>query len=255
MKTVLISPIGLTPAVVTEVLRSRGEVDGITDVCIIATQNENVLASAWIAKMGIDEEYPEITGRKVRTHIHTVALDDIYSTEHVAEFINKITDIVRIEAERYNVRKFLLNLAGARKVESAIMLMLGMIWQVPAVYHVIHKHVSSFSPNLEMLREEIKGILDAKDKQEYYHERKNLFHDVLFPDPHEYEVFEVPFVPLSTTEKNNLKELLRGTEINDSVISAIDIKRYQRMGLLTVSADRTYPTDMGMVFLKALEIL
>ena len=255
MKAVLISPIGLAPAVVTEVLYSIGEVEDITDICIIATKNKDVQAGAWLVKAAIDVDYREMTGKRVRTHIHTMDLEDVSSREEATEFVNVLVNVVEKEREKYGVRKILLNLAGARKVESAIMLMMGMIWRVPAVYHVVHKHIGGYSPELERVRHEIRGILDAEDKTEYYMEKRDLFHDVLFPDPHDYEVFEVPFIPFSIQEINALKELIRGIDISDSIWSEHEIKVYRRMGLITLSGTRTAPTELGKVFLKVLELV
>ena len=254
-KGVLISPIGLSPAVITEVLYSVGEVEGITDVSIIATEHPKVMASAKLAKIGIEEEYPKMRGKKVYVHLHMLDIEDVNTTENAIEFVKAMTEIMRKEVEIHKPTRIIFNIAGARKVESAIILMLGMIWRVQGIYHVVHKDVGSFNEHVERVRSEIDGILEADDEKEYYNRYRNIFFDILFPDPHDYSVFEIPFVPFSRTEINMLKQLLRGTSLRDTLISDYEIRLYRKMDLITHDSERTYPTELGQVFLKVLEVL
>ena len=254
-KGVLISPIGLSPSVVTEVLHSVGEVEEITDVSIIATEHPKVMASAKLAKVGIEEEYPKMKGKRVYVHLHTLNIEDVNTTENAIEFVKAMTQIMRKEVDVHKPTRIVFNIAGARKVESAIMLMLGMIWRVQGIYHVVHKDVSSFNEYLEKIRSKVDGILDADNEREYYNRYRDMFFDILFPDPHDYSVFEIPFVPFSRTEINMLKQLLRGTSLRDTLISEYEIRLYRKMGLITYDSERTYPTELGEVFLKVLEVL
>jgi len=254
-KCVVICPIGLSPGVVTEVLYSLGEVEGITDVGVIATKDREVQACVELIKAGIEVEIPKLVGRKVYVHTHTMNVPDVDSTENAVEFIEVMAKVIREEIEVHKASKILFNIAGSRKVESALMLMLASVWRVDGVYHVIHKDVKSYNIEVEKIRKEINDILDADNPIEYYLRHRDKFYPILFPDPHDYNVFEVPFIPFSKMEINALKEILRGGSITDSLFGDYELKLYRRMGLIAVAGDKIIPTDLGKVFLNVLDVI
>jgi len=80
MKTSIISPLGLSPPVITAFI--EGIAEPITDVVVLTTDNEEVKRGYELVRIGLKIKYPGIKIHEVR-----LPFDDVYTTEQNLQFM------------------------------------------------------------------------------------------------------------------------------------------------------------------------
>ncbi|MEM0214497.1 MAG: CRISPR-associated protein Csx14 [Archaeoglobaceae archaeon] len=134
MKTAIISPLGLSPPVITTFVEGIGE--NISDLVVLTTENEDVKAGYELVRIGLRQKYP-----KTRLHEVTLPFEDVNTTEENLRFMSICAKIIREERERYKCDKILLNVAGGRKNMCITLSLLGQLMAVDGVYHVVSRDV------------------------------------------------------------------------------------------------------------------
>jgi CRISPR-associated protein Csx14 len=77
MKTAIIAPIGTSPPVITVGIDALDE--PVSDLVLLATQDEQVLAGCDVVKLGLKSRYP-----RIRVHVELLPFDDISSDVEIS---------------------------------------------------------------------------------------------------------------------------------------------------------------------------
>ncbi len=246
MKTALISPIGTSAPVVTEMSRFLHGMEGLflTDVVIMPTQNEYVKAHTSLAKEALKSRYP-----KMRVHIRPLPFEDINSTVDNIEFMRRVARVINEERSEYKCEKIYLSIAGGRKDICTSLAIVGQLIGADGVFHVIHPSVGSLNVNLERIKDKILELHYAppEEKGEIYTKYREYFDDLMYPSMSELKFIHIPCIPYPREYIGRLAAILLSSSvpIEKAGISLQDLKNLERAGLLRVLKDRVVPTDFG----------
>ncbi|MBP2132409.1 CRISPR-associated protein Csx14 [Methanomicrobium sp. W14] len=190
MKTAVIAPLGLSPPAITSFIDGIGA--PVSDLVIIATDNNMVLAGADFLSAGLSSKYPWL-----RIHTEVLSFDDISNNEENFTFMSLAAHNIRREREDFNCDRIFLNCAGGRKNECVTLALLGQILQVDGVFHIVNKNVSVLNERLEYLRKDILEFfgLNEEARDRLYEKKKSEYDALLFPLRSGYEIIRIPTLP------------------------------------------------------------
>lgn len=244
-KSSMVATLGASPPVVSELLQylaPGGE--GITDITIIYTSEEDVRASFKLVECAVMDRYP-----RVRIHGKMVDRPDIASTEDAYEFLKLAARVLRDEVVKHGVQSIHLNLSGGRKGMAIALATLSQFFPVSGAYLVVARDIKTFNQNLERVRNEIRKLLGSPDPMEYYRSKKGLFDPVMYPPRHEYEVVEIPIIPYPPEV---LRDLVSLDRVRRGLLGEF-VEKLKSAGLVSVAkGGKIYPTE---TYHKIVEVL
>ena len=247
MKSSLINPIGTSPMVVTEMVKFflTEYKKPITDVVILATNNENVLSGAYMAGSALKVNYP-----KIRVHYEFLTSSDVRDFKDIINLVDRIGEIVKNERNNHNVDNVYLNVSGGRKVESIILSNFSQLLKIDEVWAVVNLNIQNYNIEYERYKDELVNFRNGENI-EYYKKNSDKFDPIFFPDS-DLSFFEIPSIKLSRDDLNLLKTLLKGIDLEDSNIPEYKIGAFIASGLLGNNKKRSVPTELGEVIMKYL---
>lgn len=248
MKTSIISPIGLSPPVVTEMVDHviKGENKFVSDVVLLVTNKREVRESAELIVSALDVNYENL-----HTHWVDLPFSDVSSIDDHIEFMKFSLNAINKERIKHGCDYLYLNIAGGRKDMSASLVILGQWIGVDGIFHVICPEIAIFNQKLERLRYQIREHYEAKDLTSFYREHREEFDKLMFPPPESYEVIRIPYLPFPTKELQKMIYFLRKetpTNIMEVEVDREFLKRLEKAGLIHVAKKKVYPTKLGLGF-------
>lgn len=245
MKTAVIAPIGTSPPVITAGIDSLDE--RVTDLVLLATQDEQVLAGCEIVKLGLGSRYPQI-----RVHIELLPFDDISSDDENLRFMAIAARVIKKEREEFGCKRILLNVAGGRKNMCITLALLGQLLNVDGVYHIVNHEVKLFNQHLEHLRPTMMRLFRAEDEQQrldLYNENREKFDYVLFPSRNKYDLIRIPTLPYPVSY---ISSLLSRVVFDPYTLNGEDCSLLLHHGILERQGNNLYISDYGAKFLDVL---
>lgn len=252
-KTSIVATLGTSPPVVTEFLQFVEEAldRRVTDLTLLATREEMVLESVELVRQAVKDRYPHV-------HLHVVELPfkDINSEEKSYEFAKKAYQVLLEERIKHKANIIYLCIAGGRKDMCIILSLLGQIFGVDGIYHVVMPDVKAFNIALERIRKEMTDLLHAEDKEGYYQEKKEVFELVMFPPPSEYAVIRLPLLPYPPSILQEVLETLRAkkTPLERATLPASLLSMLETSGFVRITGRTVYIEDLGYKLLDIFDI-
>ncbi|MBS7281485.1 MAG: CRISPR-associated protein Csx14, partial [Candidatus Freyarchaeota archaeon] len=206
-KTAILAPLGTSPPVVTEFLEYVEKTldRRVSDLVIIATREPAVLEGIPLIQSAVKKRYPH-----VHTHEVELPFTDIKSDEDNLKFMKICAQLLRKEKEVHKTDTIYLCVAGGRKDMCITLSLLAQYFEVNGVFHVITPDVKSMNIELERARHHIKELSESPDKDNYYEQHREIFDNLMFPPPSQYNVISIPVLPYPRTMLNDIVRLLTG---------------------------------------------
>ncbi|MCA1917059.1 CRISPR-associated protein Csx14 [Methanospirillum hungatei] len=245
MKTAIIAPIGTSPPVITVGVDAIDEL--VTDLVLLATQDELVLAGCDVVKLGLKSRYP-----RIRVHIEFLPFDDISSDDENLTFMAIAARVIKNERERYGCGRILLNVAGGRKNMCITLALLGQLLNVDGVYHIVNHEVKLFNQHLERMRPTMMRLYRAEKEEEkikIYEENKEMLEYILFPPKKDYELIRIPTLPYPVSY---IGTLLSRVVFDPYMLNEEDCSLLLHHGILERQGNNLYISDYGAKFLDVL---
>lgn len=209
-RNVLLSSLGLSPAVVTETIDAlRNTGIQINTVVLLSTSNERIL-DTYIPLLY--DDFRDTYKGQIDLIPASIANDDIWTAQDNLEFIKLATTYLNTYRKRGD--SVYVSLAGGRKTMSAAMAIVAQLFGAKGLYHVL-------------VPEEIeRKRLDYAELKQLPEARREAFH----PNPQLMELVSIPVVGLfpymsqitsvlqgkSTKSLANVADLLRENELIDA---------------------------------------
>lgn len=249
-KKALIIPMGRSPAIATEMVRYL-EPEGITDVVLVPTKDNFVLAGTRLVEAAMRENYP-----RIRVHISVSDVVDVVSGEDTIRVMTDLARAVCKEKFDYRVDHLYLSIAGGRKEITVTSTILGLAFGITAIYHVINKEVKSYNDYQEKIKSDIEWFIepDIERRVERYREQREKLDYLLFPSGSVLEYIKVPTIPYSPGYISFLKRLLhpRGIYFEEEKVNSFTLEMLKRANLIVYNDFRAWPTDIGLQIGKML---
>ncbi len=239
----VVALIGLSPPVVTSCIdyldrrRAWGRKLGV-----VGTSHPKVVSAARVVEGAVLARWPraEVNG-------YFCKAEDVATLEELAEFIETCGRAVR----EHSAAGVYLLAAGGRKTMAAAAVLVAQLLGASKVLHVIHRDVELVNTALEQVRPLLEEVAAAKDPAEAYRRYSSKLDSVMYPDPREYTVVEIPVLPYPRGELLDVVGALRGVEAHRPSNWSID--RLVEAGLLQKTpGGKLIPTPEGRVIGEAL---
>lgn len=250
-KSSMVATLGTSPPVVTELLQHLLSVgERLTDITVLYTAEPDVEAAFEAVKCAVADRHP-----RVRVHGVRVEFEDIATTGEALRFLKLAAGVLRREFVRHRVERVHLNLSGGRKSMAIALATLAQFFGVAGAYLVVARDVKAFNARLERVRGYIRELAEAPDPLAYYRERREYLEPVMYPDPGEYEVVEIPVVPFPRDALGALLSLARRgrAELASVGLSEGYALALRRAGIIATVRGEAYLTDVGRELASALE--
>lgn len=245
MKTLLINIMGTSPMVATE-MYSYLKNENISDVLLITTKNENVMAGAFAVKESLEYKY--------KAHVHLLALniDDITNDNDVIYFIKEISIQIKKEINNYGIGKIIVNVSGGRKIQTIVFSLYASLFNIDEVYNIINKNVQNYNENYEKIKCKIMEF-NENNSHELYQKYKEEIDHIFYPDMNLLYFLKVPVIRFTRQEINKIKQVLNSNFIEDAQIYEDELKVYENSGFITYDRSRIYKTELGQIISDYLE--
>jgi len=252
LKRAVLAPLGYSPPVITEFIQYLEEAENkhITDLNLLLTTEPPVQQGAELIKITLKNKYPHI-------HIHTTTLpfNDIQSQKDSLEFMKICAKTLKELREIHKTNEIYLCVAGGRKDMCIILTLLGQLFQINGVYHIIMTDIKTFNIHLERMRKHIEELAKTQNKQEYYQKHKKEFDELMFPHPSTYTVIQIPTLPYPQNTLNQIKKLLTKikTPKNKTSLPIETLTKLQTSGKIRITKNYIYTTQLGQDLGKILQ--
>ena len=209
-KNVLLSSLGLSPAVVTETIDAL-EVTGlqINTVVLLSTSNERII-DTYIPLL--QDDFLDTYQKRIELIPAPIASDDIWTAQDNLEFIKLTTTFLNTYRKRGD--NVYVSIAGGRKTMSAAMAIVAQLFGAKGLYHVL---VPEEIERKRLDYEELKNSPEAR-------------REALHPDVNLMELVSIPVVGLfpymsqitsilqgeTARDQTNVVDLLRENELIDA---------------------------------------
>ncbi len=243
MKIAVVSPIGMSPPVITAFVDYLG---GVKDLVVITTTNEKVKQGYELVKIVLMMKYP-----KTRVHEVEIPFEDVSTEEQNFEFMRIAGRIIKNQREKYGSDVVYLNVAGGRKNMCITLSILGQFLNVDGIFHIVSPDVKIVNEMLENLRSDIERISIAESEEEkikIYKEKERIFNSLMFP--RDYQVIRIPTIPIPPDYMRRLVDILYNEKIEDLTAS----ERYMLInhGLIDRVGKKFKVSDFGRKFAEVL---
>ena len=251
MKSCLINPIGTSPMIVTELYKYLRNADAsLKDVIIFHTKNKDVKRGSMAATASLLYHYDD-----VRVQLKELDSEDIQNSGELNSFLEIVVDSMLTERDKYRVDRFYLNATGGRKIQTIALSIFAGVLGISEVYNIVDRNIKNVNEYWEVTKsktEEFDGCTDTEDLKSVYKKYEGEFDELFYPDPNVLNFMKVPVILMPEDERNILKKLIMGVNMDDEDFTISKLKAYQSSGLLTYDRSRTYATDLGNIILKYL---
>ncbi|MDX8551956.1 CRISPR-associated protein Csx14 [Methanospirillum sp. J.3.6.1-F.2.7.3] len=244
-KTAVIAPIGTSPPVITAGIDAIDE--PVSDLVLLSTQDEQVLAGCQVVSLGLKSRYPHI-----RVHFEYLPFDDISSDDENLKFMAIAARVIKKEREEFGCGRILLNVAGGRKNMCITLALLGQLLNVDGVFHIVNHEVKLFNQHLERIRPTMMRLFrteNEEEKSQIYHENQEMFEFMLFPPRNEYELIRIPTLPYPVSF---ISSLLSRVVFDPYTLNKEDCSLLLHHGILEQNGNNLYISDYGAKFLDVL---
>ncbi|MDO9539320.1 MAG: CRISPR-associated protein Csx14 [Methanocalculus sp.] len=245
MKTAVIAPIGMSPPAVSSFIDGIGE--PISDLVILATQDEFVLAGTKFLDAGLSLRY-----QWLRIHPVILPFDDVATDEETLRFMAEAAAIFREEREVHSCDTIYLNITGGRKNMSVVLTLVGQLLGADGVYSVVNPEIQHMNMLLERHRREIGMFAEVGSREEgiaMYEENREVFDQILFPPRTSYKIVRIPTLPYPADHIGYLVRSCLGT---DERLAYSDAEQLIRHGILEKKGQVPVITPYGRKFLSIL---
>lgn len=245
MKTAVISPLGMSPPVISTFIDGIGE--PVSDLIIISTDHPEVQAGEKFLITGLKIKFPWL-----RVHIERLPYDDISTDAENFSFMLTASRIINSERYYYNCDKIYLNIAGGRKNMCVTLALIGQILQVDGVFHVINKNIGNINETLERYRSEIRQFREIENEVEcleLYKKNREIFDRLLFPERSTYEIIRMPTLPFPS---DYLQYIIHSLKSDLVTLTPEDRKLLEIHGILEKEGSIYHITEHGEAFLGVL---
>lgn len=245
MKTAVIAPVGMSPPAVSSFIDGIGE--PISDLVILATQDDFVLAGTKFLDAGLSLRY-----QWLRIHPVILPFDDVASEDDTLRFMAEAARIFREERDEHKCDTIYLNITGGRKNMSVVLTLIGQILGADGVFSVVNPEIQHMNTLLERYRREIGMFGEVQSREEgiaMYEEHRETFDQILFPPRTSYQVVRIPTLPYPTDHIGYLVRTCFGT---GERLAYSDAEQLIRHGILEKSGQEPNLTPYGRKFLSIL---
>ena len=239
VRTAVISPLGLSPPVVTVFVKYTG---GVRDLVILTTSDERVMQGFELVKVSMNVRYP-----KTRIHEVRIPFDDVMNQEQNFEFMKIAGKAIKAQKEKYRSDVVYLNVAGGRKNMCITLSILGQFLDVDGIFHIVTPDVKIINELLENLRPEIERIYHAESEEEkmrIYVEKERLFDSLMFPK--DFEVIKIPTIPIPPDYVKRMVEILFKEDIER--LTPSEVEMLSRHGMVERAGSKVKVTEFGRRF-------
>ncbi len=243
MKLAAISPLGMSPPVVTAFVDYFG---GVKDLVVMTTRDKRVKQGFELVRIALKMKYP-----KTRIHEVEIPFEDITTQNQNFEFMRIAGKAIKNQKEKFGSDVVYLNVAGGRKNMCITLSILGQFLNVDGIFHLITPDVKIINELLENLRRDIQKIYAAdteEEKVEVYKEKERMFDSLMFPK--EFEVIRIPTVPIPEDYIKRLVDVLYNERIDQLMVSEKDM--LIRHGLIERAGMKFRVTEFGKKFAEVL---
>ncbi|MEM3546000.1 MAG: CRISPR-associated ring nuclease [Candidatus Bathyarchaeia archaeon] len=206
---VLIASLGRSPGVVTSTIDALNDTGRKSSRVYLATTSDPIIWEKCIPLLREDfrERYPDVELRDAEIYIKS---SDIYDEDDNAEFARKVGCVIAREVRAGN--DVYISLAGGRKTMSAVMALLGQLYGVRSILHILT------DPELERDGEVTKLLELPMDRRKL----------VLHPPAEKRRLVEFPVFAIPW----HIDQVIEALELGESNIHALD-KLIKRMSAKT----------------------
>lgn len=209
-KNVLLSSLGLSPAVVTETIDSLENTGiQINTVVLLSTSNERII-NTYVPLL--QDDFIDTYQGKIELIPAPIASDDIWTAQDNLDFIKLATTFLNTYRKRGD--NVYVSIAGGRKTMSAAMAIVAQLFGAKGLYHVL------VPEEIERKRLDYEELRDSSEARR----------DALHPDVQLMELVSIPVVGLfpymsqitsvlqgeATKAQANVADLLRENELIDA---------------------------------------
>lgn len=230
--------LGYTPSVVTEFIDwlNRKNIR-VKEVYILGTSDEKVKKYYNVVKFALKKEL------KINAEYIELPFEEPIKDE---DFIITVKEILsRIKSNG------IFNIAGGRKNTILASYFAAMLTG-SKVYHIINTDTKSFNIEVEQHRDDLEKAGESEEAFNLYYDK---IKKVLFPDPKEYYVIEIPTIPITKPLIDIIKGAMNGKKVEEiNTESIIDSLKYLEYIQVT-SSGKVIVTDKGEKILNLLELL
>jgi len=223
MKVAVVSPLGMSPPVVTSFVDYLG---GVEDLILITTTNERVKQGYELVRVAMKLKY-----ERTRIHRLEIPFDDVTTEDENFKFMNIAGKAIKRQKEKFGSDIVYLNVAGGRKNMCITLSILGQFLNVDGIFHVVSPNIKIVNEMLENLRPDIKRIYIAESEDEklsIYREKEKYFNSLMFPK--DYEVVRIPTIPIS---EDYIKRIIQALNTGDlKSLTPSERRLLERHGLL-----------------------
>jgi len=251
VKVALITPIGTSAPVVTEMVMHLNGLEGLylTDVVILPTQDETVKAHTALARAALRHRYP-----RIRVHVRPLPFRDIESTEDNVEFMRIAARVIQEERRVHMCERVYLSIAGGRKDICTSLAIIGQLVGSDGVFHVINPDVKVINEQLERIRDKIFELYHSpkSERDRVYERYRELFDSVMFPPIDRLRYIRIPVIPYPAEYLHRVVAILvRKTPVDvkeeDELgeMSLHDLMALESAGIIRIAGGKVAPTEFG----------
>lgn len=243
MNIAVISPLGMSPPVVTAFVQHLGKVN---DLVVITTSDERVKQGYELIRIAMKLNYP-----RTRVHKLEIPFEDVTTEDENFEFMRIAGKAIKRQKEKFGSDIVYLNVAGGRKNMCITLAILGQFLNVDGIFHLVSPDVKIVNEKLENLRGEIERIYMAESEEEkvrIYEERKRHFDSLMFPV--DYEVVRIPTIPIPEDYIRRLVDVIFNDKLDSLTYSEREM--LLRHGILERVGSKLKVTDFGKKFAEVL---
>lgn len=251
----MIAPLGVSPAVVTELAIHLDGYEGriLKDIVLLHTDEDHVIAGKRLIEEGMKRKYPVVNIKSIKLPFPDIR-DENDNYEFMRIVVREIAGMIKDRISGTG-RSVYLNLSGGRKITCVSLAMVGSLLSVDGAFHVIHKDVKTFNEYQERILDKILGINQATDPSAYYNEYQEYFDRLLFPPVQDFRVIFLPIIPFGYRRLYTLKQVLRAGDLAYLDISKDEVESFVKAGFIVEKRGKIYPTQIGDEMKRIIEVV
>ena len=244
LKSALISPIGTSPMVASEIMDYILKVDEtIRDVYLLHTTSDFVKKGTYACMSAIETRYAHI-----HAHLEEIEESDIFDDQSLVTYVSKLCKIIEEGRRKFGVGKFYLNATGGRKVQSMLLTLISSLVDNTVLFNIVNKDTQNFNVAYERIRDIIETF-SLVNRNEVYSRHRNELDSVFFPRMDNIFVINVPTIPIPRDFKAKIRNCITGIDFEGGYVADYEIEAIRQAGLITVDNHRTYSTPLGEALL------
>ncbi len=247
VKSAVISPIGTSPMVASEIMEYLMKVDGnLRDVYLLHTTSEFVESGTYACQSAIEIKFPQ-----VHVHSETIPERDIFDDESLVNYVSKLCRIIGEGRKKFKTEKFYLNATGGRKIQSMLLTLIASLVENTVLFNVINTDIENFNVAYERVRGII-GNFTRDNRRDLYYTNREELDEVFFPKMNNIFVINVPILPIPRDFKAKIRNSIEGVDLESGDVTDYEIESMKFAGLITSDNSRTYGTPLGFSLLEVI---